>query len=308
MKKKISAFVFLMLSVCAAQAQSKNPISVNIPGDSITFVIVGDYGQDNDHEKDVADMIKKWSFDFIITMGDNNYFLGSKRTIKNHIGKYYGDYIYNPDAPRGQVCSGKAAQDKVNRFFPCPGNHDNYTKNAKPYFDYFTLPGDESNYEFNWGPVHFYSMNTGKEGDVPCCETTESKWLKTALEKTTEPFKFVYFHHPPYSPGSHGSATKMQWPFAQWGLDAVLCGHEHFYAHVHDKTTPRLEYIISGNGGNEKLYGCDAHPLDPSRFEVKCDSAHWGAMLVTVTKQMAVFKYYTVNDPAHATDTYIIRK
>ena len=308
--KKILFLLSAVLLSAFVSAQNKIPIRVNVPGDSVTFVIVGDYGQDNDHERDVADMIKKWSFEFIITMGDNNYFLGSKRTIKKHIGKYYGDYIYNPDAPMMQQCHGKAEQEKINRFFPCPGNHDNYTKNGKPYFNYFTLPGDESNYEFNWGPVHFYSLNTGKEGHVSCCDSPESKWLKEALTKTPEPFKFVYFHHPPYSTGEHGSNLHMRWPFALWGVNAVLCGHEHFYERIEDTSNPTMPYITSGNGGNEKLYGCNSNPLENGSGAkvVKCDDSHWGAMLVTANRQMAVFKYYTVNDQTNPSDIYIIRK
>jgi hypothetical protein len=103
---------------------------------------------------------------------------------------------------------------------------------------------------------------------------------------------------------------KMRWPFAQWGANAVLCGHEHFYERIEDSAFPNMPYIISGNGGNEKLYGCNTQALKdaPTAKVVKCDDSHWGAMLVTVNKQTAVFKYYTVNDPSNPSDTYIIRK
>ena len=122
--------------------------TVDVKTDSITFAVIGDYGSDSPQEDSVAKMVKSWNPDFIITTGDNNYFLGSASTINDHIGKYYCDYIYNPDAPADQQCNGKATRDKVNRFFPSPGNHDNYSIPAlKPYLNYFTLPGDEKNYE-----------------------------------------------------------------------------------------------------------------------------------------------------------------
>ena len=307
MKSLLTFALLFVMSYQNVSAQS-SPISVNVPADSITFAIIGDYGQNSKEEGQVAAMIKTWPVDFIITMGDNNYLLGSKSTIKKNIGKYYGDYIYNPDAPVSQRCTGKAAQDKVNRFFPCPGNHDNYSKGLKPYLDYFTLPGDEKNYTFTWGPVEFFSMNTGKDADIKCCDAPESKWLKDELSKSTSPFKFVYFHHPPYSPGEHGNATKMQWPYGQWGVDAVLCGHEQFNARIEDKATPKPIYIISGNAGNTHLYGCDVHPLDSTKYNVKCDHMNYGAIKVKATKTMTVFEYYVANDPSHPMDTYIIRK
>jgi hypothetical protein len=64
--------------------QSSLPILVNVPADSITFAIIGDYGQNSKEEGQVADMIKTWPVKFIITMGDNNYLLGSK----HHQRKY----------------------------------------------------------------------------------------------------------------------------------------------------------------------------------------------------------------------------
>src|SRR3954464_3130288 len=58
-------------------------LQVNHPGDSATFAIIGDYGEDSKGEADVAAMVKGWNPDFIITVGDNNYPLGSAGTIVN---------------------------------------------------------------------------------------------------------------------------------------------------------------------------------------------------------------------------------
>ncbi len=106
-------------------------------------------------------MIKTWVPDFIVTLGDNNYDEGKYSTIKNNITQYYGDYIYNYDAPTEYQYNGVAFEEGINRFFPCPGNHDanNYNKLA-PYLNYFTLPGEETYYKFIWGPVTFYSLDT----------------------------------------------------------------------------------------------------------------------------------------------------
>jgi hypothetical protein len=282
---------------------------VNVPADSITFAVIGDYGRNTVQEDSVAKMVKSWGVDFIITVGDNNYTMGSASTINDNIGKYYGDYIFNPDAPADQRCNGKATKGRMNRFFPAPGNHDNYSlPPLQPYLNYFTLPGDEKNYEFTWGPVHFFSMNTKKDGNISCCNTDEAKWLTDAIAKNTKPFKFVYFHHPPYSSGEHGSSTDMRWPFTEWGVDAVFSGHEHFYAKVKDHTVNNPIYFICGSSGSNEHYHCNDHPLDANRFEFDCDNVHFGAMKVKVKATQAVFEYYAVEMPDSPTDVYVINK
>ena len=53
-----------------------------------------------------------------------------------------------------------AAGSTVNRFFPSLGNHDLYTDNANPYFNYFELPGNERYYDFIHGNVHCFVINS----------------------------------------------------------------------------------------------------------------------------------------------------
>ncbi len=309
-----SSFIIFTVSVLFISSCAKLPIDAAFPvaqvnrnSDSTTFAIIGDYGQDSPSEAEVAQMVKSWNPEFVVTVGDNNYPFGSAGTIVNNVGKHYCDFIYNPDAPADRICNGKAAQEKVNRFFPSPGNHDNYsTPPIKPYLDYFTLPGDERNYEFVWGPVHFYSLNTGKSG---CVDATVKDWLKNKLTASAEPFKLVVFHHPPYSPGPHGNASAMQFPFADWGADAVLAGHEHFYARISDNSAPKPLYLIIGNSGNERMYGCNANPLDPARFTVNmCDADRFGAIKVTATKNNLVFEYFTTDNPVSPRDVSVINK
>lgn len=304
------AFSFL-LSACSCAKLPVDPafrgLEVHHPGDTALFAIIGDYGQDSPKEEEVAQMVKGWNPEFVVTVGDNNYPLGSAGTIVNNVGKHYGNFIYNPDAPADRVCTGRAAEEKVNRFFPAPGNHDNYSVPAiKPYLDYFTLPGDERNYDFIWGPVHFFSLNTGTGGSI-ASETKD--WMKDKLAQSGKPFKLVFLHHPPFSPGPHGSAGGTQLPYKDWGVDAVLAGHEHFYSRIIDNTSPKTAYMIIGNSGNENLYSCNANPLDANRFTVAmCDNSHFGAIKVIATTTKLVFEYFTVDDLAHPKDVYEINK
>ena len=302
--------VALAATKTPASGNAKHPgAPVNVQADSITFAVIGDYGRDTKQEDSVAKMVKSWNPDFIITVGDNNYSTGSASTIKNNIGKYYGDYIYNPDAKPEWQCHGKAEQQKQNRFFPAPGNHDNYSlPPLKPYLDYFTLPGDETNYDFTWGPVHFYSLNTGTDAKMTCCNSKVSGWLKDALSKDQKEFKIVYFHHPPFSSGEHGSSKDMRWPFKDWGVDAVLTGHEHFYAKATVKGSASPLYLICGNSGSDEHYPCNEHPLEKDKYDWFCDNVHFGAIKVTVTKHKAVFEYYAVEQPQYPLDVNVVNK
>ena len=97
------------------------------------FASIGDYGDDNSDELAVANLVKSWNPDFVITLGDNNYNEGLWETIDNNIGQYYHEFIFPYVGTYGQGSD-------INRFFPCPGNHDHNNANLlQPYLDYFDL-------------------------------------------------------------------------------------------------------------------------------------------------------------------------
>lgn len=58
------------------------------------FAVIGDYGSGRPQEQDVANLVKSWNPDFIITTGDNNYPNGEASTIDPNIGQFYHDFIY----------------------------------------------------------------------------------------------------------------------------------------------------------------------------------------------------------------------
>src|SRR5262245_221000 len=89
----------------------------------IRFAVIGDYGYAGQPELDVANLVKSWNPDLVITLGDNNYELGAASTIDQNIGQYYHQFI-------SPYTGGYGLGDSVNRFFPCLGNHDWYTAGA----------------------------------------------------------------------------------------------------------------------------------------------------------------------------------
>jgi tartrate-resistant acid phosphatase type 5 len=243
----------------------------------ITFAVIGDFGKAGPYEQAVADLVKSWNPAFILTTGDNNYPSGAAATIDLNIGQYYQTYI----APyTGAFGSGAA----TNRFFPTLGNHDWDTSGAAPYFDYFSLPGNERYYDVVLGPVHVFSLDSDpREPDGTSSTSTQGGWLRTKLAGSTACWKLVYFHHAPYSSGSHGSDVRMQWPFLEWGADAVLAGHDHTYERV---LVGGLPYFVNGLGGYSRYpFGT---PIDGSVVRY---NAGFGAMRVTASNTTITYEF-----------------
>jgi len=278
---------------------TRTPLQVNTLTPTLTpkplavkFAVIGDFGLDGVAEADVATLVHSWQPDIIITVGDNNYPSGAADTIDANIGKYYHDYIspyigtYGPGAD-------------MNRFFPALGNHDWYTTGAQPYLDYFTLPGNERYYDFVWGPVHFYTIDSDEnEPDGINAGSVQAAWLQQALAASSSPWNIVYTHHPPYSSGAHGSTDWMQWPFAAWGADALLAGHDHLYERL---LVDGIPYFTDGAGGGA-LYNFST-PLPESQFRY---NANYGAILVTASETEMLFEFY--NRVGKLIDSYQVTK
>jgi hypothetical protein len=241
---------------------------------------------------DVANLVKSWNPDFIITTGDNNYFDGSASIIDQNVGQYYHDFIHPYVGSYG-------AGSSINRFFPSLGNHDWGTPGAKPYLDYFTLPGNERYYDFTWGPVHFFAIDSDfDEPDGVSSTSTQAQWLQSALGSSTVAWKLVYMHHPPYSSGPHGSSTRMQWPYQAWGVDAVLVGHDHVYERIIRNGFP---YFVNGLGGSARYsFGT---PISGSQVRYNADH---GAMLVEATPTTITFQF--ISRAGEVIDTYSLQK
>jgi hypothetical protein len=134
--------------------------------------------------------------------------------------------------------------------FSTLGNHDTgqstaYT-DSHPYFNLFTLPADgegggvpsgtEHFYSFDFGNIHFVcldSMTANRATNGPM-----ANWLRADLANTLGTWIVAFWHHPPYSRGSHNS--DFEWELIEMrenfnpileagGVDLVLAGHSHSY-------------------------------------------------------------------------------
>ncbi len=196
----------------------------------VRFAIIGDYGTGGSGEAAVARLVKAWQPDFILTTGDNNLLHGDPQDLDAHVGRFFGDYI------------------RQGRFFPALGNHDWDYGDLSGYLAYFHPPGNGRYYEFTAGPVHFFVLDSDpREPDGNTADSRQAQWLRERLMLAQEPWRLVVLHHSPYSSGFHGSTQALQWPYAAWGVDAVIGGHDHTYERI---LRDGMVYFVNGLGGN----------------------------------------------------------
>jgi Bacterial Ig domain/Calcineurin-like phosphoesterase/Calx-beta domain len=266
---------------------------------TVTFGVIGDYGTDSAQELAVANLVKSWNPDFVITTGDNGYNT-TAADIDRFIGKYYQQFIGNY---QGTFGPGAGA---VNEFFPSAGNHDwdGGGNTLTPYTNYFTLPGNERYYDYVQGDVHFFVVSSdSREPGGVTPTSVQGQWLQAGLAASTAPWQVVYMHHPPYSSGAtHGSTATMQWPYQQWGADAVLAGHDHTYERIirNDANNTSFPYFVNGTGGNATLYQFTT-PVAGSQVRY---NGNWGAQRVTATDTSMTFEFITI--AGVVVDTYTI--
>ncbi|MFM9051734.1 MAG: fibronectin type III domain-containing protein, partial [Bacteroidota bacterium] len=151
--------------------------------------------------------------------------------------------------------------------WPATGNHDLYSASSSsqsgPYFDSFTLPtngeaggrpsGTEAYYSFNYANIHFVCLeSTGSS--FRSASGAQATWLANDLANNTQRWTIVYFHHPPYSKGSHDSDAEVELiemrtniiPILEsYKVDLVLSGHSHAY---------ERSYLLKGHFGPESTF------------------------------------------------------
>ena len=271
--------------------------------------MVGDYGVADENELAVAKLVSSQNPDFVVTAGDNYYAEAGGRGTSRYdksVGAYYGAWM--KDVP-GKGSDRAANTIAVNAFFPTLGNHDYTDASLETYLTYFTLPGagltstsgNERYYDFVRGPVHIFVLNSNpQEPDGTSAGSVQAQWLQKQLAASTSPWNVVFAHHPPYSSdGVHGSTPRMQWPFADWGADAVISGHVHTYERlVRDGTV----YFVNGLGGEAPRHSF-SNPVAGSAFRY---NSGFGAQKLTATADTLDFEFYDVYGTL--VDTYRLSK
>lgn len=236
--------------------------------------IFGDCGNNSVNQRNVRDQFLKYLgqhyLNAWILLGDNTYPDGTDAEFQMNFFNIYKDNLL-----------------KKYPLFPSPGNHDYHDKEFSAavaqqtheiaYYQNFSMPVDRgsggvashtpSYYAFDIGNIHFLSLDSyGKENGARIYDTLgpQVEWIKKDLAETRSKWVVAYFHHPPFTMGSHSSDEEEQLVkirenlvpiLERYGVDLVLCGHSHDY----ERSRPMYGYY-----GKEEAFDSARYTLTGS--------------------------------------------
>ncbi|MEY2518639.1 MAG: hypothetical protein QOF24_398 [Verrucomicrobiota bacterium] len=279
--------------------------------------VLGDAGTGNADQKAVRDAFYTWTGartpNLVLQLGDNAYNTGLDSEFQGAVFDMYPTML------------------RKTPFWSCLGNHETAQATAfvdtYPYFDIYTLPtageaggvasGTEHYYSFNYGNIHFISldsMTANRAVDNPNTPGVNedgpmAAWLRTDLQSTTATWIICFFHHPPYTKGSHDSDTEgeliqMRQNFLPileaGGVDLTLSGHSHIYersffldGHYGLSTTLTAAMKLNAGSGRPSDTGAYLKPLNGA-------GGHKGAVYaVAGSSGQATFTSNGFPHPAH---------
>ncbi|WP_375760540.1 metallophosphoesterase [Corallococcus exercitus] len=241
------------VDACGETTPAKTFSTAPVPGTRrVHFAAVGDFGTGGSDQKKVASSMLANKPELFVALGDNAYASGTETEFQTN--------LFTPMAAL-------LAQVPM---FATPGNHEYVTNEAQPYLDNLYLPtnnaeGSERYYSFDWGHVHFVSIDSncavGLASSSKCTLAAQKAFVEKDLAATTQPWKVVFFHHPSWSSGEHGSQLTMRRQFGplfeKYGVDLVLTGHDHDYERSKPmlgdaeagKDAKGIPYLVVGGGG-----------------------------------------------------------
>jgi acid phosphatase type 7 len=231
----------------------------------VRFWAIGDFGTGFAAQYQVRDAYANFTgsryTDLWLMLGDNAYGEGTDAQYQSYCFNVYQTMLR-------QSC-----------VWPTLGNHDaafdpqGGAGTGVAYYQIFTLPtngvaggvpsGSEHYYSFDYANIHFVCLNS----QAPLFADARSpmmQWLNADLADTMREWVVVFFHHPPYSKGSHDSEvdgdlirarTKIAPTLDNFGVDLVLSGHSHSY---------ERSYLINGHYGK-------TNTINPTNFISQTD-------------------------------------
>jgi hypothetical protein len=220
--------------------------------------------------------------DLILMLGDNAYATGTDAQYTAGLFEVFGDVLRN------------------HVLWSVPGNHefgasDSPTQTG-PYYQAFSLPtageaggvasGTEAYYSFDFANIHFAALDSQ---DTPRTAPLNPEtnicpgggggggmynWLCADLALTQQDWILTFWHHPPYTKGSHDSDVELDLQemrqrfnpvIEAYGADINLTGHSHNY---------ERSVLIDGHYGNSASYVPSTHAKDTGDGDPAGDGAY----------------------------------
>jgi hypothetical protein len=218
------------------------------------ILVLGDSGTANANARAVRDAYNGYTgsrhTDLWLMLGDNAYNDGTDSEYQAAVFDMYTGLL-----PKSVLWS-------------TLGNHDGHsassTSQTGPYYDIFnltppkaagdpTISGTEAYYSFDYGNIHFICLDS-YDSDRSDAGTMQT-WMIDDLTANTADWTIAFWHHPPYTKGSHDSDSEtalaqMRTNFVNkledYGVDLVLSGHSHSY---------ERSFLLDGHYGNSGTLG-----------------------------------------------------
>jgi len=220
--------------------------------------------------------------DLLLILGDNAYSNGTDLQYTQGLFEVFGPVLRN------------------HVLWPVPGNHEfgasDSPSQTGPYYEAFTLPtaaeaggvasGTEAYYSFDFGNIHFATLDSHDtprtaplNPETNICPGgggggTMYNWLCADLATTNQDWIVSFWHHPPYTKGSHDSDSEVQLQemrerfnpvIEAYGVDLNLTGHSHSY---------ERSVLIDGHYGDSSSYEPGVHAKDAGDGDPASDGAY----------------------------------
>lgn len=234
--------------------------------------VLGDPGTKNATQAAVRDVYTRFTgsrpTDLWLMLGDNAYPDGTDTDFQKAVFEIYPELL------------------RTSPLWPTLGNHDARSANSITqsgvYYDIFSLPtrgqaggvasGTEAYYSFDYANIHFVCLDS--HDTDRSAEGAMAQWLKADLAATAREWIVAFFHHPPYSKGSHDSDTEgrmvemrqVVMPLLEnGGVDLVLTGHSHNY---------ERSFLIDGHYGKSDSFAVPQHLKQPGNGRAQGDGVY----------------------------------
>ncbi len=234
--------------------------TARVADEDLAFIVFGDSGRGSRAQYELAAAMLRTDppADFLLHTGDIIYPDGERAGYE---ARFFAPY--------------RALLSRV-AFWPCLGNHDVNDNGGAAYRAVFEAPENgppglppEHHYWFDYAAVRVAVVDTNVDEAV--LRDRVAPWLREVLAAPGPRWRFVAFHHPPYTAGKYRPDERVQRTLVpvleETGVDVVFNGHDHNFQRTHPlrggQVVPAgsgVVYVVTGAGG-ARLY--DVAPAPP---------------------------------------------
>ncbi|MEM2899841.1 MAG: metallophosphoesterase [Thermoplasmata archaeon] len=284
--------IMIILGFVLAYPISIQELFQNEERNNFSIIIFGDvhHGEKEPwHDtvfEEIVNEIRSKRPDFSVITGD---MISAEDDNTKNCTKYYG-YIL------GKMKSTTRA------WYAVEGNHDVETEEGRLGFKKYI--SEREYFAVDKGDILFVFLSTEIEGEEGFVGDTQLDWLETVLKNSTEKYKFIFLHRPPFDysspdvyPNGHGWLNlslrdRFSDLVSETNVTAVFSGHQHMYRH---KVVGNVHYITTGAAGglynsSQGHYGKDGD-FDGEIREVYVNETRYQIPTTSMVTQGVFYNY-----------------